>query len=315
MEGLKKIRLRDWNLEIGKKYSRLTVLQAIKKEDSFGRNVPYFICLCDCGTTKTIMAQNIVKGRTKSCGCLEKESRHYRIHRKEDITGQLFGRLTVIEETKERASNNSILWKCRCECGNSILATHTELKLGRKESCGCSKIHGNTLDRTGKTFGNLKVVTIDREMSKKRGRVFWKCRCLCGNTVSVSSSDLETGNTLSCGCTAMKFGETYISKILSNEKIEYVPQKRFSDCRDIKPLPFDFYLPGYATAIEYDGRQHFEVVECWGGASSLIRTQTHDKIKNDYCKAKGIKLIRIPYTKSTDEISDIIKSLNPVTSK
>ena len=64
--------------------------------------------------------------------------------------------------------------------------------------------------------------------------------------------------------------------------------------KDKRKLPFDFYLPGLNTCIEYDGRQHFELKNgFWGGEKSLKLTQKHDKIKNLYCKENKIKLLRI----------------------
>jgi hypothetical protein len=60
-----------------------------------------------------------------------------------------------------------------------------------------------------------------------------------------------------------------------------------------KPLPFDFYLPDYNMIIEFDGEQHYK--QSHFTHSNLSYTQAHDIIKNDYCKNKNIKLIRIPY--------------------
>ena len=56
---------------------------------------------------------------------------------KEDITGHRFHRLSVIRETKEKNSHNEILWECKCDCGNTILAPKYKLKTGWTKSCGC----------------------------------------------------------------------------------------------------------------------------------------------------------------------------------
>jgi very-short-patch-repair endonuclease len=68
-------------------------------------------------------------------------------------------------------------------------------------------------------------------------------------------------------------------------------------------LPFDFYVPSTKTVIEYDGQQHF--VPVWG-QESFENVQRTDKIKNQYCKKNGIKLIRIPYTMKKEEIEPYI---------
>lgn len=90
-------------------------------------------------------------------------------------------------------------------------------------------------------------------------------------------------------------GENKIRKILTDKNISFIEQHRFKDCRNKLPLPFDFYLPELNTCVEYDGEQHFEALEMWGGIKRLNYTKTNDKIKNKYCKKNNIRLIRIRY--------------------
>lgn len=54
------------------------------------------------------------------------------------------------------------------------------------------------IDRTGETFGRLRVVR--RAGTGQNKKVLWECLCSCGNTVVVVSGSLVTGNTNSCGC-------------------------------------------------------------------------------------------------------------------
>jgi hypothetical protein len=119
--------------------------------------------------------------------------------------------------------------------------------------------------------------------------------------VSVSSGELtrKTRNGIqSCGCIVSK-GEREISQCLDSLKIKYEKEKTFKDC--INPntgyeLRFDFFLPDYNCCIEYDGEQHYETVDYFGGEDALTDTQYRDNIKNNFCKENNIKLIRIPYT-------------------
>ena len=48
-----------------------------------------------------------------------------------DLTGQKFGRLTVIKHIKHK------FWLCKCECGNEIKVISDNFKAGRTKSCGC----------------------------------------------------------------------------------------------------------------------------------------------------------------------------------
>ena len=107
-------------------------------------------------------------------------------------------------------------------------------------------------------------------------------------------------------------GERLVNDILNKHNIEKVREKRFLDCintlkgQKCLPLPFDFYLPQLNVCIEYDGEQHYMPVSTFGGVEAFERQKKRDKIKNQYCKKNGIKLIRIPYTMKKDEIEPYI---------
>ena len=64
-------------------------------------------------------------------------------------------------------------------------------------------------------------------------------------------------------------------------------------------LHLDFYLPSFNLAIEYDGKQHYVPVDYFGGEEGFKKIQDRDRKKDKYCKERGIKLIRIPYTINT----------------
>ena len=67
--------------------------------------------------------------------------------------------------------------------------------------------------------------------------------------------------------------------------IQYNTQYIFKDCKDIRPLPFDFYIPEYNICIEYDGTSHYKPnpYGSWNTPESVQKTQIHDKIKTKYC--------------------------------
>jgi hypothetical protein len=101
-------------------------------------------------------------------------------------------------------------------------------------------------------------------------------------------------------------GENIIREFLIKNNINYKYEKRFLNCRNILPLPFDFYLPDFNICIEYDGRQHFEPIGHWGGKKTFIEIQKRDKIKTEFCIKNNIKLIRINYN---DNIQDKLKRI------
>ena len=105
-------------------------------------------------------------------------------------------------------------------------------------------------------------------------------------------------------------GERKIRIFLEENNIKYVSQKRFNDCRDKLPLPFDFYLVDYDICIEYNGRQHYLPIDIWGGEKGLIGIISRDKIKTEYCKNNNIPLITIKYT---DNNLNKLKKMIPIT--
>ena len=162
-----------------------------------------------------------------------------------DLTGKKFGRLTVLYRDKEyQTQHNSryVYWRCKCECGNEVTVKGILLTQGKTKSCGClhreqSKINGGFKDLTGKRYGKLTVIGIDEEYRKqhhiKANHTYWKCKCDCGNIVSVLGNSLNNGRTVSCGCrlkevgkeqaldlTGQRFGKLVALKRVENNKIK-----------------------------------------------------------------------------------------------
>ena len=102
-------------------------------------------------------------------------------------------------------------------------------------------------------------------------------------------------------CNSSK-GEIEIMKLLISYSIKYEKQKTYHNCKNIKLLPFDFYLPEYNMCIEYDGRQHYESIKYFGGEKRLKKQKQIDSIKNEYCKNNNIRLIRIKYDEDIEKV-------------
>lgn len=113
----------------GKRFGKLMVLE--RSENKNGRT--YWKCRCDCGNEINVIASNLLRGNTKSCGCssIEYANKHKYI----DLSGQKFGKLTVLYRT--RMKNRNSYWLCRCECGVEKEISMSALRSGQK-SCGCS---------------------------------------------------------------------------------------------------------------------------------------------------------------------------------
>ena len=125
------------------------------------------------------------------------------------------------------------------------------------------------------------------------------CECECGNTTVVSTTDLKSGHTKSCGCLTSA-GESKIRALLEENNINYSQQYSFEDLRDKGLLKFDFAIfknSKLFCLIEYQGSQHFQNLEgkLWNCPKK------HDEMKRQYCKRNQIPLIEISY-KDFDKI-------------
>lgn len=111
-------------------------------------------------------------------------------------------------------------------------------------------------------------------------------------------------NGFSCGSNGEYLVEEYLKKL----KVSFKKQYSFDGCLSEKnhKLFFDFYLNELNICIEYDGKQHFEPVEFFGGKKIFNDIKNRDQLKNKFCKDNGIFLLRIPYNKNNDEIEEII---------
>ena len=120
----------------GQTFGYLTVIRKTGKRHS-GSII--WECQCRCGNIVEINSVYLLNGDTTSCGCYQKERIHERCASK--LIGQRFGKLVVEEETDKRYYK-TIIWKCKCDCGNYIEVPTTSLTRHLTASCGCVKSHG-----------------------------------------------------------------------------------------------------------------------------------------------------------------------------
>ena len=116
----------------GMTFGRLTIIR--KDGNINGRTA--WLCKCTCGNEKTVITKYLKNGAVKSCGCLKKEQLSSKA---KDYTGQRFGMLKILAPTEHRDKSGSVLWLCRCDCGNTVEVSQSALANGNKKSCGCAQ--------------------------------------------------------------------------------------------------------------------------------------------------------------------------------
>lgn len=178
----------------GRRFGMLTVIRCanIPPNRHFNGKT-LWECRCDCGNTAFVTTNNLKNGTSTSCGCRVADSPI----KKHDLTGQRFGKLTVVRATDERR-NGKVVWECRCDCGNTKLVSGGSLRDGSTRSCGCLHKSGPDEELSGQRFGRLFVIRHLDE--RKHGHIVWECRCDCGNVTYVTTGNLKSGGTQSCGC-------------------------------------------------------------------------------------------------------------------
>ena len=227
---------------------------------------------------------------------------------RQDLTGQKFNRWTVIELDKERTSSKRSFWICKCDCGAIKSVRSDQLKSNQSKSCGClnrelaaermKKISQNATvkqDLTGKDFGYWHV---ESRAENQNNHVAWNCVCKCGTKRIVLGQNLKNGSSLSCGCLNMSHGELIIFNLLTKANINFIREYVISDLfykRKGSKCRFDFFVDN-KYAIEFDGLQHFQLVDQAYFTHDIEEIKKLDELKNQYCKDNNIPLIRIPYT-------------------
>jgi very-short-patch-repair endonuclease len=93
-------------------------------------------------------------------------------------------------------------------------------------------------------------------------------------------------------------GERFIFNWLRDNDIEFIPQHTFPGLKDKALLRCDFYLPNENIVIEYNGLQHYDAVEVFGGESALKSTRRRDLIKQRFCEHNAIQFEVIRYDES-----------------
>lgn len=201
--------------------------------------------------------------------------------------------------------NANTLTKWRCKNGHVWGSKYATIYMGK----GCPHCAGNA----------RRVAEDYRQIAKING-VEWlgpmpsgvnektRWRCASGHEWVTTYYRISAGH----GCPDCKRskGEDRVSEVLHNLGITHEKQKRFAECRDKKPLPFDFCFVwnGRKYLCEYHGEQHYRASHnsFFDKKSGLQNRQRRDEVKASWAKSNGYEMIVIAYT-DFDKIEEIIR--------
>jgi len=142
-----------------------------------------------------------------------------------DLTGQKFGRLTVLYRIKNNYNNCHAKWHCQCSCGKEINFNSDKLKSGHTKSCGCLKLEFQKNGGANKTHG----------VSKTRLYAIWAgmiTRCSNPNRAKAKKDYQDRGITV---CTEWHKFEAFQEWALANGYAEKLSIERINNNKGYSP--------------------------------------------------------------------------------
>lgn len=296
-----KTRRKDYT---GEKIGHLTVIEMLYGYGNSGES--YVRCICECGNECIKPTYRILHSINPAhCGCMEKYYKTIQANGlRKDLTGRRFGRLVVTKMICE--PNQMSKAECICDCGNTVIKPITYLTTGDTQSCGCLQKEraskALTKDFSGVT-SMYGVKFLRREYKNTKGTWMWLCQCgKCGTQFVALPASVLNGKIKSCGCIRRSSGETRIANLLNSLGLDSIEELPFLNDIIGANQRFDFFLPEYNAAIEYQGEQHFSPIVPFGGQDEYARRIELDKGKREFCRINNIPLIEIDYNNTEDQI-------------
>lgn len=242
--------------------------------------------------------------------CSKRQSHVNRIKSQEEFLNGLFEvyKNEYIPLTKYITSDKHVLMR-HSICGNEWLVSPSNILQGY----GCPKCAINKRANSQRKEINVFLKEVDEigqgeyiligEYVNRSTKIEFK-HVPCGNIVFISPANFLKGR--GCRFCASSNGEKRIRAFLEENSVEFTCEYVFDDCRYVSSLWFDFYLPRYNLCIEYQGKQHYESLDFFGGEKSFKEQVIKDRIKEKYCKENNIPLLIIPYWEF-DNIKEILE--------
>jgi len=290
-----------------------TIFELVKNDYIF--NEPYInmktklnVTHKSCGNSYEVTPDEFIHGGNRCPECMRNK-----LTKEQTKTHQKF-----VEEVFELVENNY-----------SVLSeyTHNKVKIRMKHNtCGheyevrpYAFLHGNS--RCPKCFGTPKKTTEEfkDEVSKLVGEEYTVLgkyfgnkknikmkHNICGHVWNVAPAHFLNTGTRCPECANYKSkGELKVIKYLTEKNISYINNKPHESLNNHL---FDFQFPNRNLILEYDGIQHYQPVELFGGQKQFEIQKEKDQEKNDFCESNGINLVRVPYW-NYEKLEEILEKM------
>lgn len=194
--------------------------------------------------------------------------------------------------------------------GDGVIFARTNCKscaheLTGQRNKGSSRIPFSEFNlRFADRFGDvLEIQTVESDFVNFSSKVTAQCKVKSHPPVTKTAQNWLKSN--GCKFCDESAGERKVRLCLQSLGLEFETEKRFASCRDKKELPFDFWLEEYCLLIEFQGLQHIQSYDRWGGEIALKGVQKRDAIKKKWARDNDIGLLYVE-TYDSDEIKNTI---------
>jgi predicted nucleic acid-binding Zn ribbon protein len=268
------------------------------------KNSQKLIFTCeDCGEKYEVSFlefRNRKRTKCKQCSGGYKKNKIYVETAIEILKGYNLEMLNVSEFTNSKSKINikdSFNYKYYISLSDVILYNKEKCKIDKFSKFNPHTIYNIKLYLK---LNNYKNQLLSTEYINCDTPLLFSCE-ECGQPFEVTFKHLRTSFQTRCKCCTKSESllEKFVKQYLENCNINFTQQYKIDNCKDILPLPFDFAILNEENKLKYliecDGKQHFEIIDYFGGEESYKYTKMHDDIKNTYCKNNNISLLRIPY--------------------
>lgn len=279
---LKKVSMQEYSRRIQKRFPNESF--SVLVYESLGK--PAVVKCLNCGQEIHISKASNFLAKNKAYGCVnchglwrERSKKWAEILEKYDV-----------EECGVKNTHKYYSFTCK-RCGH---VRKTTLKnIYEHLDCGC------TTGVYRRTEQEVRDILSDRyelvsAYNDTVTKIKLKCK-ICGFVWDVRLADVLRG--ASCphcqGLDKQSKGEHFIEQYLLEKGISYEREYPLKNSRQ----RFDFYLPEYNIAIEYQGKQHYKYIKYFHHTyQGFKKSKERDKRKREYCTENGILLLEIPYS-------------------
>lgn len=297
--------------------------QNIEPLEEYVRSSMKIKCRCKiCGNEFSISPNGLLNGH--GCPVCSLKSRvSKRTHTLDDFIKMMKEVDPLVKITGTEYINNKTPIECECLVCGAKMKNRPDRMLVRGrgcKKCAFDKLH-NLFSLTQEEF-EQRMADINPTV-KILGKYYninteILCECMdCGNKWTTKPINMLYRGS-GCPKCYSSHGEKRLASILDKYGIEYDEQYVLDGCRYIAPLKFDAYDVRNNIAYEYQGEQHYYLVNFGGCDDETAKenfrvSQIRDNIKREYCKEHRIPLIEIPYWEydnMEDFLIDKWKALN-----